>query len=321
VDKINESIVLVGGGGGVYQIARFLRWIRTNISTIQTAFDHGGHSGQLRDEWDILPPGDIRQAIIALIEDKNDAFFWRRIFSYRFENENSILNNASFGNLFITAAIKTEGGVIEAINKICKITGVKGKVLPVSLSKSELCAELSDGLIIKGEGSIDKRPTSDNRTIVSEFLDPEVHIYNGAYDAIVNADKIVFCPGDFYTSLIPNTLVCGFREAIAKSKAKLIYVVNLVTKKAETHEYLASQFSKTLLGYIGREYFDAIICNSGQMSPDLKKAYEKEQSYPVKVDGKNLKKLGLSIITQNLADETGGIIRHSEKIASIIASL
>lgn len=320
MSKINESIVLIGGGGGVFRVAKFLKYIRPNITTIQTTFDHGGHSGVLRDERGVLPPGDIRQAILALSDDKI-ASSLRALLSYRFTPKNgSKLDSATVGNILLTALAEINGGnMVIAINTLCEWFRVKGRVLPVSLCNSDLCVRLSDESVLKGEGLIDTRLLSDDRTIVSAFLEPKAHIYCEAAEAIKKADKIVFCPGDLYTSVIPNVLVKGFSEAIKESRAKLIYAVNIMTKKAETHDFPASKFAKTLLSYIGKKNFDLVICNSGDLSKKSISSYKKEHSFPVKVDEKELSKYTKKIILENLVDGTGGIVRHSEKIASIIA--
>lgn len=321
MNKINESIVLIGGGGGVYRIARFLKHVRPRISTIQTMFDHGGHSGKLRDERGVLPVGDIRQAVLALSDDEMEHAL-RALLTHRFSpRNNSSVDHATIGNLMLTALTEIYGNPISGIEAMCKIFRVKGKVLPVSLDHADLCAILSDGSVFKGEDVIDQRDREDNRTIDSVHLEPNAHLYTGAYDAIINADKIVFCPGDLFTSIIPNTLVVGFPEALARSKAKLVYVTNIMTKKSETHGFTASQFTKTLLKYIKRERLDAVICNTGDISHDLKKKYELEKSDPVAVDEEELHKHSEVVIIENLADQSSDIVRHNERVASLIAEL
>lgn len=318
---INESIVLIGGGGGVYRLARFLKHIRPNITTIQTTFDHGGHSGILRDERGILPPGDIRQAILALSDDEIESEL-RELLSYRFTPKNgSSLDSATVGNILLTALTEITGNMVTAINTLCRWFKVKGKVLPVSLNNAELCVSLSDGSIVKGEGLIDKRVLSDDRKITRAFLEPAAHIYSGAHDAIVGADKIIFCPGDFYTSVLPNTLVEGFKEAIKGSHAKIVLVVNIMNKKSETGRFAASNFAKILLRHIGRDKFDFVICNNGKLSKKLLASYKEECSFPVKIDESALNKYARNVIAENFVDEVGGIVRHKENIASIIASL
>lgn len=317
----NESVVLVGGGGGVYRLARFLKCIRPNISTIQTTFDHGGHSGILRDERGVLPPGDIRQAILALSDDEIESDL-RALLSYRFVPKNgSSLDSATVGNILITALTEITGNIITAIDVLCRWFKVKGKVLPVSLDNSELCVSLSDNSVICGEGLIDKRVLSDDRKIVNAFLKPVAYIYKGAEEALIKADKIVFCPGDLYTSIIPNTLVLGFGEAIKKSHAKLILVTNIMNKKSETENFAASDFAKIILEHIGRDKFDYVVSNDGELSKELSASYKKEYSYPVELDRDVLRKYAQKIISKNLVDKVGGIVRHNGKIASIIANI
>ena len=318
MSSVNESIVLVGGGGGVYRVARFLRLIRPNITTIQTVFDHGGHSAELRDERGVLPPGDIRQAILALSDDNGEQCL-RELMSYRFGvMGNSSLNRATVGNILLAALTEIYGGLPLAIEALSKLCGVRGQVLPVSLDDAELCVELSDGSIMSGEGNIDTRSTDDKRVIRRAFLEPKAHIFVNAYDALVSADKIVLCPGDLYTSLVPNLLVDGFADAIRVSSAKVIYCVNIVTKFAETHEHSVGDFIRIVKVHMGR-FPDVSIYNNTELSPELIAKYAEEKSYPVSV--KELEGLNGSLLAADLVDETGGIVRHHRRIASIIADL
>lgn len=322
MSKITESIVLVGGGGGVYRIARFLKHIRPNITTIQTVFDHGRHSGQLRDERGVLPPGDIRQAIVALSDDQRESTL-RKLMTYRFlEKGTSSLNNATVGNILLTALTEIEGGLPAAIHALCELCGVRGKVLPVSLTHADLCVRLSDGSLVRGEGNIDNRSIDDNRTITEVSLDPKAHILVDAYEALVNAEKIVLCPGDLYTSLIPNLLVEGFLDALLRSKAQLIYCTNIMTKKAETDGFDVVDFARVINGHIGGRMLDHLICNSENVSGELVEKYGREKSHPVKYNRiDEIKGYANHIIAQPLIDSTGGVIRHHERIASIIANI
>ena len=322
MSTINESIVLVGGGGGVYRVARFLKHIRPNITTVQTMFDSGGHSKQLRDERGMLPPGDIRQAILALSDDSVEESL-RVLLSYRFPARNhSSIDHATSGNFMLTALTEHHNGnIVMAVNDLCRLFRVKGKVLPISLDHAHLSVTLSDGSTLTGEGLIDTRRLDDDRTIVSARLKPKACIYTGAYEALIKTDKIIFCPGDLYTSIIPNTLVEGFKEAMCETKAKLVFAVNIMTKKSETHRYTTSRFASTLLSYLGRPRFDAVIVNSQAILPAVNARYRVEKAYPVRVDADRLKRFTRSIVRADLADQTGGVIRHSEKIASIIARI
>ncbi|TSC84606.1 MAG: hypothetical protein G01um101417_137 [Parcubacteria group bacterium Gr01-1014_17] len=321
MNNIHEQIVLVGGGGGVYRVARFLKHIRRNITTIQTMFDHGGHSGELRDERGVLPPGDIRQAILALADDTIESEL-RALLAYRFAPKNSsALDDVTVGNIMLTALSDITGSMIGAIHTMCRWFRISGNVLPVSLSHSELCAVLSDGTVVHGEGLIDTRSTSDDRMITRVFLKPTAHIYTPAYEALISADKIIFCPGDLYTSIVPNVLVSGFCEAIKKSRAQLVFVVNIMTKKAETHRFTASCFAKVLLSYLGRDRFDAVICNNSDFSPAILARYRSERARPVRVDLKRLQCYAKRVVRVPLVDESGGVVRHHEGIATTLAEL
>lgn len=319
MSKINESIVLVGGGGGVYRVAKFLKRIRPNLTTIQTVFDHGGHSGHLRDERGVLPPGDIRQAILALADDNLEPT-WRELLGFRFRDiGGSSLNGATVGNILLTALSEIEGSLPVAINLLCKLFKVKGKVLPVSLDDSELCVELSDGSVLKGEGEIDTRSKDDDRKIVRAFLEPEAEIFVETYEALVNATKIVFCPGDLYTSLVPNLLVNGFKEALEATSAKIILVTNIMTKKAETDSFKVSDFVQTVSGYAGRK-MDVVVCNSAKITPELEQKYKTEKSEMVDL-GFIDPSLCSSYKHVDLVDATGGIIRHHARVANVIAGI
>lgn len=318
--KMSESIVLVGGGGGVYRVARFLKNIRPNITTIQTVFDHGRHSGSLRDERGVLPPGDIRQAILALSDDREESTL-RRLLSFRFEKRGgSSLNGATVGNILLTALTEIEGSLPEAINALCRLCGVRGSVLPVSLDDAELCVRLSDGSIVRREDNIDNRSIDDDRTIESAFLDPKAHIFTKAYDALLSADKIVLCPGDVYTSLVPNLLVDGFADALLGSNAQLIYCVNIMTKKAETHGFGIADFVRTVSEYMGGRRIDHVIFNSQPISEVALQNYKKERAEFVAPECSNIP-YTCNLVGAPLVSEVGGVVRHHERIASVIADL
>ncbi len=321
MNTIHESVVLIGGGGGVYRIARFLKRIRPNITTIQTMFDRGRHSGKLRDERGVLPPGDIRQAILALADDELESDL-RELLAYRFTRKNnSSLDDATVGNILLTALTEITGSTMAAIAVLCRWFRVSGKVLPISLCHADLCVELDDGTVLKGEGLIDTRSTTDTRVIARAFLEPAAHLHPLAYEAIKHADKVVFCPGDLYTSIVPNTLVNGFKEAAAESRAAFILVVNIMTKKSETDGFTAADFARIILSHVGRKAFDAVICNSAAIPQRIMKRYRAERSFPVRIDEKRLGRFTKVIVAENLVDESGGVLRHHERTAALIADL
>ena len=318
--NINEKIVLVGGGGGVYRIARFLKFIRPNITTIQTVFDSGGHSGALRDEHGVLPPGDIRRAILALA-DEHVAHNLRELLSYRFASEKELeLEGVNMGNLLLTALTTITGSLPQAINEMCMWYGVKGKVLPVSLDNAHIKVKLSDGTYLLGEKYIDTREIDDDRRITDVMLEPKAHIYVEAYEELVTADKIIFCPGDLYTSLLPNLLVEGFAEALSKTEAQIIYPANIMTKKAETDGFSVADFVRVIESHMGGRNIDTVIVNDEHIPGETRDLYQKQKAYPVTFDGA-LENMDTKVIKKPLVDIGGGMIRHHERIAGIIAEL
>ncbi|PIR38786.1 MAG: hypothetical protein COV34_00505 [Candidatus Zambryskibacteria bacterium CG10_big_fil_rev_8_21_14_0_10_42_12] len=318
--NINEKIALVGGGSGVYQIARALKFIRPNIVTVQTVFDSGGHSGALRDERGMLPPGDIRRAILALADEHVERNL-RKILSYRFPAKNgSSLDDVNMGNLLLTALTEITGTLPQAINEMCMWYGVKGKVLPVSLDDAHIKVQLSDGSFILGEKYIDTRSINDDRTIVGVSLEPDAHLYVEVYDELLTADKIVLCPGDLYTSLLPNLIVKGFADALKESRGELMYVTNIMTKKSETGGFTANDFVKTVEKYLDGKKIDTVIVNDSEISKDILDSYKEQKSEPVSING-DLAKLVKRVIRADLVDIGGGIVRHNDRTASLIAEL
>lgn len=320
---IGENIVFVGGGTGVGATARYFKKdLRFNIATIHPVTDSGSHSGELRMKRGILPPGDIRQTMYELSDEKLDPE-WRSLLRLRFSEKGSRIDKAAIGNLILAALTeKCSGDMTKAIRIISPHFGIRAKILPVSMDDSHLFAELSDGSILKGEAAIDTRNPRDAKKIVRVWINPQVVISPEVYEVLTQAHKIVFCPGDLYTSLIPNILISGFVDAVKKSKAQLIYVVNIMTKKAETHEFAASDFARTLLDYLQVPKFDAVICNNGQIDTKIRLKYRNEDySLKVKCDSHNLDKYAKIVVTSKLVDETTGTIRHNSRTAEIIAHL
>jgi uncharacterized cofD-like protein len=313
-----KNIVVIGGGSGIFNVLKGLKNYPVSITSIVTTFDNGGSTGILRDEFGTLPPGDLRRSLVALSPDTGDSTI-RDLFNFRFPKDSS-LHGHSFGNLFLQALTTITGSEVSAIKKAADILNIKNKILPISIDNAQLCAKLEDGEIIKGETNIDI-PKHDGSIKIKEiYLEPSAIIYNEAYEAIINADLIVIGPGDLYTSILPNTLVEGFYDAIKNSKAKIVYILNIMTKWGETNDFKASDFAKTLISYIKKDKLDYIICNDSPINKTLIEKYNGEKSKPVVVDEK-LKKYAEKIIKENVALQTD-IVRHDPvKIARIIMRL
>lgn len=312
---MNKKIVTIGGGTGSFTVLRGLKKYPFDITAIVNTFDNGGSSGVLRDEYGILPPGDIRRCLLALADEDTEHVI-RDLFSYRFENDGT-LKGHNFGNILLTALTQIGNDYPNAIEKAAAILKCKGKILPVSLGDAHLYAELENGEIIKGETNIDIPKHDPFLKINKVFLNQSVEIFEKTKKAIEDADVIIIGPGDIYTSLIPNLLVSGVPDAIRKSKAQKIYICNLMTKLGETHGFTVSYFAREILKYIGMERFDYIIYNTTEIPKKYLKKYEEENKYPVEIDN-NIKMYANNCIEANLFNEANVLRHNSEKIAEII---
>jgi uncharacterized cofD-like protein len=292
-----------------------------------TMFDSGGSTGVLRDEFGVLPPGDVRRCLLALSEGKR-AEILRKLFAFRFEHINgngngktSALHGHSFGNLFLVALSSIYGSDIEGIKKASELLAIRGKVLPVSLDKAHVHARLEDGTEIVGETNIDEPKHDGEKHIAEIFLSPEAHIYEETADAIQDTDVIVVCPGDLYSSLMPNFVVKGMPEAIQESSAKKVLVAPLMTKWGETNGYAVSKVADELCRYIGIEKFDAVLCNTARPDASMLKAYAEEKKEPMPVDTPELEAYAREILLGDFASESDLARHDSDKVAKVLAEL
>ncbi|NLY78439.1 MAG: YvcK family protein [Lysinibacillus sp.] len=300
------KVVVIGGGTGLSTVLRGLKHYPFDITAIVTVSDDGGSSGRLRDDYDIPPPGDIRNVIAALSDTEP---LLEQMFQYRFSNSQD-LGGHSLGNLMITALADITGDFSSAITQMCKILKVHGRVIPAANRKVNLHAEMVDGSIINGESKI---PTS-NKKINRVFLVPEdVKPLPDAISAIEGADIILIGPGSLYTSIIPNLLVKEIGEKVASAKARKIYICNLMTQKGETLLYQASDHVKAIYEHVGKRFLDAILVNSNDFPSPIKENYREQDAEPVKVNEDELKKFGLEIIKKDIATIQNGAVRHEAK--------
>ncbi len=247
-------VVVIGGGTGVFNILTSLKKYPLDLSAIVTIADDGGSSGMLREDFGILPPGDIRRALVALAPETSTKII--ELFNYRF-NVGSGLKGHSFGNLFLTALERINGDFNKAIKDAGKILNIKGRVIPISLKQCKLVAQLDDGSFIFGETNIDiPKKYRKNFTIKKLFLNQPIAANPEALKAIERADYIVVGPGDLYTSIIPNFLVSKVKNSFKKSIAKKIYLCNIMTKFSETNSFRAVDFLSTLEKYLYKNCFD-----------------------------------------------------------------
>lgn len=251
-------IVTIGGGTGTFVVLKGLKYYPHHLSAIVTMADSGGSNKRLRDEFGLLPTSDIRQSFVALSEENGGVGLLRRLFMYRFAKGRG-LRGMTFGNLFMAALSDILGSQAEAIRQTGKVLRIRGTVIPVSFTKTNLFATYEDGHVIREEHLIDE-PRHDGRMgIVDVRLKPKASANPEATRAIQQADLIVLGPGDMYTSLVPNLLVDGIPQALRRATAAIVYVVNLMTKYGQTYGFAASDHIRTLERFIGKSIDYAIV--------------------------------------------------------------
>ena len=306
------KIVTVGGGTGLSTLLSGLKEHTSNISAIVTVADDGGSSGRLRQEFDILPPGDIRNCLVALADAPA---LMRDIFQFRFDT-NSELSGHSFGNLFITVMTRLTGDFEKAIKETSKVLALRGQVIPATLNNVVLMAQHSNGTTTVGEGNIPKALKPINRV----FLNPtEPQATPDAIKAIKEAQMIILGPGSLYTSIIPNLLIKEISDAIISSGAIKVYVCNMMTQPGETDGYTASDHIKALVGHSHPRVLDYCIVNTGEMPQETLRRYAQQNSYLVVNDRKKIENMGYRVVEDDFGTVENDVVRHDPvKLAKII---
>lgn len=313
----HKRIVVIGGGTGILPVLHGLKNETSELSVIVTMADDGGSTGILREEFGILPPGDIRRALVALAQ--SDESLLAKLMAYRF-TEGAGLTGHAFGNLMLTALERITGSFEGAVREAERLLGVRGTVIPVTLTPTRLVAELEDGTFIHGETNMDI-PQHDGRLAITRvWLEPPAPINPRAASAIANADAIIVGPGDLFTSLVPNLVVGGMREALMTSKATLLYFVNLLTKFGETNHFTAEDFVRTVEFSIAKDRIDYALVNTTRPSPARMKPYVREKAEFVSPEMTPRGSKPLVIYADLLRPK--GFIRHdAEKIKNVLNSL
>lgn len=289
------KIVAIGGGTGLSTLLRGLKAYDVDITAVVTVSDDGGSSGKLRKELGVLPPGDIRNCLVALAEEEN---LITKLFQYRFPRKGG-LSNHSFGNLFLTALTSVSGGFDKAILNASDVLAIKGKVLPVSLDNVKLKAILVDGEKIVGESKISKSKSA----IKTVEIEPKnAKVSKSVIDSISNADCVILGPGSLYTSVIVNLLFDGVIPAIKKSRAIKIYVSNIMTQVGETSNFTLSNHIDAIIQHSYPKILDAVFVNNGKIPKYIVERYAKQNSVPVKID--KLKYKNIKIIKKNFVSKS-----------------
>jgi len=305
-------IVVIGGGTGLSVLLRGLKEYTSNITAIVTVADDGGSSGRLRGELGMLPPGDIRNCLVALADKES---LMEDLLQYRFKSGD--LAGHNLGNLLLAALNHMAGGFQEAVQALSKVLAVRGQVLPVTLQNVVLGAELSDGTLVYGESSIPRC----RKPIKRVFLVPgDCYPLPEALQAIARADAVVLGPGSLYTSILPNLLVRGISEAIARTRAVRVYVCNVMTQPGETDGYTASDHLKAIFSHAG-PIVDYVVVNRGSIPARLKVRYRREGAVPVVADTEILQQMGVKVIEGDLVHESNVVRHHPGKLARLILEL
>lgn len=312
-----KKVVVIGGGTGVFSVLTGLKKYPFHLTAIVSIADDGGSTGKLRDEFGILPPGDIRRALVALAGD--DTVMMSEVFNFRF-GEKSSLKGHSLGNLLLTALEKITGSFDEAVKEAGKILRINGEVIPVALKSTRLCAELENGEIVKGETNIDIPKHDADLRIKRIFLTPQVQANSDALRAIKEADVVILGPGDVYTSILPNIVVKGIKNALEKTQAEIIYITNVMTKYGETQGFAASDFIREIEKYVGTGVISRVVINTEKPKGKSFARYIKEKEELVNYDAKNI---GDKIkVTKGDFLRKGHFVRHDpEKLAKALAKI
>ena len=309
------NMVTIGGGTGLSVLLEGLREYTSNISAVVTVADDGGSSGRLRRQFDILPPGDIRNCLVALADAPQ---LMRKLFQFRFDSPPEFAGH-NFGNLFITVMTQVTGDFDKAIKESSKVLAIRGQVIPSTLNKVILVAEYKDGSVTEGE------------TVIPEARKPIKHVWlkpqgsnatQEALQAIREAVIIVFGPGSLYTSIIPNLLVKDISDAIADSDALKVYVCNIMTQPGETDGFTASRHVEVLREHTNSRIIDYCVINTGSIPPELLDRYKQDGAYPVVADIARIRSMGVRAIADNVIAVFDNYIRHDPiKLSGIILGL
>ncbi|OBQ36037.1 MAG: hypothetical protein AN487_14070 [Anabaena sp. CRKS33] len=308
------KIVVIGGGTGLSTLLRGLKTYSANITAVVTVADDGGSSGRLREEFGVLPPGDIRNCLAALADEER---LLTELFQYRFRAGDGLTGH-SFGNLFLTAMTDIVGDLEQAIAASSKVLAVRGQVLPATLSDVRLWAELTDGRRIEGESNI---PKAEGKIVKIGCIPENPPALPAAIKAIEEADYIIIGPGSLYTSLIPNLLVREIADAIAATDIPRIYICNIMTQPGETDGYSVSDHIQAIdKACDNKKLFDTVLVHKKIPSAQALIRYAQQNAHPVFLDREAVIQLGRRIIPANILfeDENGAVRHDPQKLAKVL---
>jgi uncharacterized cofD-like protein len=299
-----KKIVVIGGGTGNFSVLKGLKNYNVDISAIVSMADDGGSTGILRDELGVLPPGDVRQCLVALSDSSR---VMRSLMNYRFEQGG--LEGHSLGNLLLSALEKVTGSFEKAVDEVGKILSIKGKVIPVTTHQVRLKMILANRTVLEGEKQVYLSQEID-QGYKSIFLEPYPKANPHAIDEIINSDLVVLGPGGLHTSLIPNLLVEGVSEALRATQAKKVFIVNLMNRRGQTTNFKVSDYIRELVKYTGKDIFDFILVNNQNPPSDLIEVYA-EEGEPVENDLKEDRIRAAPLLGEVRKGDKGDLLKRS----------
>jgi len=305
-----KRIVTIGGGTGSFTLLSGLKKYPVDISAIVSMADDGGSTGVLRDELGVLPPGDVRQCLVALSESSE---MMRELLNYRFERGS--LKGHSFGNLFLSALEKIKGNFNDGVEEASKLLNVKGEVIPVTNDHAHLFLKLKNGKVLEGEDEINHNFSIQKKGIEKMYFSPNVKANTKALKRIAEADLIIIGPGNHYCSIAPNFLVKGIPDAIEKSKAIVVYNCNLVNKPGHTELFSLDDYVDSIHSFLGKDRIDYVTFNSKKPGKNLIEKYESKKELLVEFDQLARKRRKYRILRADILSDKRPIFSISDKLA------
>ena len=310
------KIVIIGGGTGLPVILRGLRDQNVDVTAIVTVADDGGSSGILRNYINVVPPGDIRNALVALSELPT---IEKEIFQYRFNSKDNFFAGHALGNLIISALAEMKGNIFDAVQELSDLMRINGHIYPVANEPLTLNAEFTDGSKLMGESEITAAHKQIQRVWVTDSDDPAAPTaVKQVIDAIMDADQIVLGPGSLFTSILPNLMSSNVGEAVKKTKAEVSYICNIMTQKGETYHFTDADHVRVLNRHLGEQFIDTVLVNIQPVPKDYINFQEwNEISQPVTHDFAGLREQGCRVISANfLRLRDNGAFHDRDKVVS-----
>lgn len=323
------NVTTIGGGSGSFNVLYGIKNnVSFNISAIISVADSGGKTWEIRDKYGILPPWDMRRAIAALA---NNTEMVRKLFEYSFSREEWVIGSNKIGNILLTALVDITGSFEKAVSTLSDMFDVRWRVIPVTLENVELAVKFEDGTIVIGEKNIDVSETNPwerthnvDQNITAAWLEWSLGTLNPrAREAILNADFVIIGPWDLYTSIIPNLLSVGMREALDMTHAKIIYVCNIMTKRGETTNMEVRDFIDTIDQYITPWKLDYVIVNNGSIDPEIVAKYKQEENKkPLLIrDYATFRNAHYTIVERDIVNDDDYVRHDPKKLASILEDI